>query len=233
MGPVTGGSVEVAPRPVASGLRTPKAAAIAGIVFSVLLIASLWLLRLSVPADPLEVGGWLRDSTRRVSLALNLVPFAGIAFMWFLGVLRDRLGAKEDKFFATVFLGSGLMFLGMLFVAAATGGGLVRAYIATPETEFHNSTFAFARAFSYDVMHIYAFKMASVFMNTTSTLALRTGITPLWVAVLGYASALLLLVGSGFFDWVLFAFPCWVLLVSIYILIDNLHRLPLNAGYKV
>ena len=214
----------VAAPPVAAGLRTPKAAAIAGIVFSVLLIACLWLLQLSVPADPMAVGAWLRNSARRVTLALNLIPFAGIAFMWFLGVLRDRLGAKEDQFFATVFLGSGLMFLGMLFVAAATGGGLVRAYIATTEAEFHSSTFAFARSFSYDIMHIYAFKMASVFMITTSTLALRTGITALWVAVLGYAAALFLLVGSGFFDWVLFVFPCWVLLVSIYVLMDNLHR---------
>jgi hypothetical protein len=48
-----------------------------------------------------------------------------IAFMWFLGVLRDRLGALEDKFFATLFLGSGLMFLGMMFIAASAGGGLV------------------------------------------------------------------------------------------------------------
>ncbi len=221
-------SVQITKSSIGSGLRTPKAAAIAGIVFSVLLIASLWLLRLSVPADPLAVGTWLRSSFRRVSLALNLVPFAGIAFMWFLGVLRDRLGAKEDKFFATVFLGSGLMFLGMLFVAAATGGGLVRAYVATPEAEFHSSTFAFARSFSYDIMHIYAFKMAAVFMISTSTLALRTGITALWVAVLGYACALFLLVGSGFFDWVLFVFPFWVLLVSIYILIDNLRQ-PANT----
>jgi hypothetical protein len=224
------GSVELTSARVAAELRTPKAAAIAGIVFSVLLIASLWLLRLSVPADPLELGTWLRDSVRRVNLALNLVPFAGIAFMWFLGVLRDRLGAKEDKFFATVFLGSGLMFLGMLFVAAAIGAGLVRTYIATPQAEFHNSTFAFARSFGYDIMHIYAFKMASVFMITTSTLGLRTGITALWVAVLGYAAALFLLVGSGFFDWVLFVFPCWVLLVSIYILMDNLHSARLMEG---
>jgi hypothetical protein len=110
---------------VGSRLKTPRAAAVAGILFSILLIASLWLLRLSVPANPLEIGTWLRTSSERVTLALNLVPFAGIAFMWFLGVLRDRLGAMEDRFFATVFLGSGLMFLGMLFVAAAAGGGLI------------------------------------------------------------------------------------------------------------
>ena len=104
----------------------------AGIVFSLLLILMLWLLRLAPPTGSMELATWLRQSSRRVMLALNLVPFAGIAFMWFLGVLRDRLGASEDKFFATVFLGSGLMFLGMMFVAASAGGGLVRAYADTP-----------------------------------------------------------------------------------------------------
>ena len=85
-------------------LKTPRAAAIAGILFSVLLITGLLLFRLSVRADPLEAGAWLKTSSNRVALALNLVPFAGIAFLWFIGVLRDRLGELEDRFFATVFL---------------------------------------------------------------------------------------------------------------------------------
>ncbi len=209
---------------VGVGLKTPRAAAIAGIVFSLLLMTSLGLLRLSVPADPHEVGAWLQTSRRRVSLALNLVPFAGIAFMWFLGVLRDRLGAREDRFFATVFLGSGLMFLGMLFVAAAAIGGIILAYAIAPGTLTGSSTFAFARAFSYDIMHIYAFKMAAVFMMTTSTLLLYTHAAARSIALLGYASALALLIASGFSDWILFVFPAWVLLVSAYVLIDNLRR---------
>ena len=112
---------------IASPLKTPRAAALAGIVFSVLLIASLVLLRLATPAKADQPGSWLTDSARRaaVATALNLVPFAGIAFLWFLGVLRDRIGDREDRFFATVFLGSGLLFVGMLFVAAAVGGGII------------------------------------------------------------------------------------------------------------
>ncbi len=211
------------PQLVRSSLKTPKAAAVAGIVFSLLLIWVLWLLRLAPPTGSMELAAWLRQSSRRVTLALNLVPFAGIAFMWFLGVLRDRLGAFEDKFFATVFLGSGLMFLGMMFVAASAGGGLVRAYADAPTLASGDAAFGFARAFSYDLMHIYAFKMAGVFMVTTSTLAIRTRVTAPWIAWLGYASALFIWIGSGFFDWVLFVFPCWVLLVSSYILLDNLR----------
>jgi hypothetical protein len=104
-------------------LKTLRAAAIAGIRFSVLLIAGLLLFRLSVRADPLEAGAWLKTSSRTIALGLNLVPFAGIAFLWFIGVLRDRLGELEDRFFATVFLGSGLLFLAMLFASAALAAG--------------------------------------------------------------------------------------------------------------
>ncbi len=63
--------------------------------------------------------------------------------------------------------------------------------------------------------------MAAVFMVTTSTLAINTQLTARWIAFLGYASAAFLLVGSSYLDWVLFVFPAWVLLVSLYILIDN------------
>ncbi len=217
------GGVDLQASLVRPGLKTPRAAAIAGILFSILLICSLWLLWRSIPADPLAAGFWLETSSERVSLALNLLPFAGVAFLWFLGVLRDQLGPKEDRFFATVFLGSGLMFLGMTFVAASALGGLILAHSAAPGALLGSATLAFARAFTFNIMHVYTFKMAAVFMITTSTLAINTQLTARWIAFLGYASAAFLLVGSGYLDWVLFVFPAWVLLVSVYILIDNLR----------
>src|SRR5438132_11418534 len=130
--------------------RTPRAAAIAGIIFSVLMISVLLVLRLSVRADPLEAGAWLRTSSSTVALALNLVPFAGIAFLWFIGVLRDRLGQQEDRFFATVFLGSGLLFLGMLFVAAAVIGAIVLVFAAEQPEAVNSASFHFARAVAYN-----------------------------------------------------------------------------------
>src|SRR5262245_27068385 len=110
-----------------ANLKTPKAAAIAGMVFSILLTGVFWLLRTSIPADPQEPGSWLNSNTGSVTLALNLMPFAGIAFLWFIGVLRDRLGEKEDQFFATVFFGSGILFLAMLFTSAALVGAILVA----------------------------------------------------------------------------------------------------------
>ena len=80
--------------PLARELRTPRAAAVAGIIFSVLMITALVLLRLSSPPRPGAGGDWLSDPGKRaaVAVALNLVPFAGIAFLWFIGVVRSRDG---------------------------------------------------------------------------------------------------------------------------------------------
>jgi hypothetical protein len=204
-------------------LKTPKAAAIAGIAFSLLLLLILWLLRTSIPADPLEPGAWLATDTRAVTVALNLVPFAGVAFLWFIGVLRDRLAQLEDRFFATVFFGSGLLFLAMLFAAAAVIGAVVLvASISAPDELMNSATFRFARAASYIIMNVYALKMAAVFMISTSTVVIRTGIAPRWIAFLGFLLALMLLIGSFFISWSFAVLPFWVFLISVYILIDNL-----------
>jgi hypothetical protein len=206
-----------------ANLRTPNAAAIAGIVFSILLAVVFSLLRISVPADPQEPGSWLKTDANTVALALNLVPFAGIAFLWFIGVLRDRLGELADHFFATVFFGSGLLFLAMLFTAAAIVGSIIIAFATAPEQLIRSATFHFARAAAYNIVNIYMIKMAGVFMISTSTIAMYTGFAPRWLAFLGYILSLLLLFCSYYISWSFLVFPLWVFLTSIYILVDNIR----------
>jgi hypothetical protein len=202
-------------------LSTPKSAAVAGILFSVLLIAILWLLRRSIPADPLEPGSWLDADRGPVALALNLVPIAGVSFLWFIGVLRDRLGAREDRFFATVFLGSALLFLATLFAAAAVIGAIVLGFTVQPNEMLNSTTLHVARALAYNLVNVYAIKMACVFMISTSTVTIYTGMAPRWMAILGYVLALILLLGSYYLTWCIAVMPLWVLLISVYILIDN------------
>jgi hypothetical protein len=206
-------------------LKTPKAAAIAGIIFSVLLIAILWLLRRSVPDDPLDSGVWIATESDAVVIALNLIPFAGVAFLWFIGVLRDRLGEFEDRFFATVFLGSALLFLAMLFAAASIAGAvMLLASSAEPARLSNSPIFHFARATVYIIANAYAIKMACVFMISTSTVVIRTGIAPRWIAILGFSLACILLVGSYYLSWSIVVFPVWVFLLSVHILIYNLRK---------
>lgn len=208
---------------VRASLKAPRAGAAAGIFFSLLLLASLALIRFTVPANPAEAGEWLPSNERRISLALNLLPFAGVAFLWLIGVLRDRIGDLEDRFFSSVFLGSGLLFLGMLFVSSALAGGLLSTWGSMHGTLVDSGVYRFARTTSLQLVNVYAMRMAAVFMMSTSTIAVRTGIFPRWMAWLGFGIALLLLAGSGRISWVPLAFPVWTLLVSSWVLVANVR----------
>jgi hypothetical protein len=212
----------IGPLRAGNPLRTPRAAAVAGIIFSVLLIAALVLLKVSVPANPAVPGSWLTDSHHRaeVAIALNLFPFAGIAFLWFIGVLRDRIGEREDRFFATVFLGSGLLFVAMIFVAGAIAAGLIADQSSSPPGA---GTLALGRIVSTTLVNVYAMRMAAVFTLTTVTIARRTEIVSRWLTVAGLVSALVLLVGIGFSPWVELLFPLWIMALSIDILVAGLR----------
>ncbi len=203
-----------------SPLRTPRAAALAGIVFSVLLITSLVLLEVATPTDPADPGAWLTDSGRRtaVSVALNLIPFAGIAFLWFVGVIRDRIGRNEDRFFATIFLGSGLLFVSMLFVAAAVAGGLIAIAGSRHPGSADPGTLALGRNVTGALLSVYSVRMEAVFAITTVTIARRTKVVPRWLSLAGIATALVLLVGVSISVWVELLFPAWILALSLDIL---------------
>jgi hypothetical protein len=189
---------------------------------------SLVLIRLALPSNlsaSQAADNWTTDPARRTSvlLAVNLVPFAGIAFLWFIGVVRDRMGQREDRFFASVFLGSGILFVAMLFAATAMAAGLIATLSDAPTQLVTSDVWRIARAVTYALMTTYSMRMAAVFMTATATITLRIAIMPKWLAYLGYTCALVLLISVGIVAWVELLFPAWVLLVSIAILIASLR----------
>lgn len=218
------------PTTTRQALRTPRAAAIAGIVFSVLMSATIVLIRLALPNDPRETAIWVSAPVRRIEIAvaLNLVPFAGIAFLWFIGVVRDRMGQHEDRFFASVFLGSGLLFVAMLFSAMAVAGGIFAVFQTSGSLP--NDLWRLGYGITYALMSTYAMRMAAVFTISTATIALRIAIMPRWLGFTGYLSALVLLLGSGFVAWLELVFPLWVLLVSVEILVTSLRTRDLTLA---
>jgi hypothetical protein len=205
---------------------TPRAAAVAGILFAVLFSCSYVLIRLATPPDITDLNAWTDTTRRMVSIALALIPLAGVAFLWFIGVVRDRLGAFEDQFFATVVQGSALLFLAMTFAAFAFAAGMFSAlgvaggHITSPDT------WVLGRAVMSQIFNMYALKMASVFMISLSTLWLRTGLMPRWLSYISYAAALLLLFSLSLSLWMVLWFPAWVLFVSTYFLIVSYRQVP-------
>jgi hypothetical protein len=206
-------------------IRTPRAAAVAGIVFSVLFTTSMVLIRLALPEQlrATDVATWLQGDTTAISIALTLVPFAGIAFLWFVGVVRSRLGKLEDQFFSTVFFGSGLLFLAMMFASAAIAGGILSSYSIEADTLVKSGVITFGRAIMYSITNVYGVRMAGVFMVSLATIWMRTHVMPRVFVFLTYALALVLLVSSNLTLWLVLVFPAWVLVISVFILVISLR----------
>jgi len=204
-------------------LTTPRAASMAGILFAILFSASVALIRLSLPTGPIDNEVWLEKGSRLIKLALSLMPFAGIAFLWFVGVVRDRLGAFEDQFFSTIFYGSGLLFLAMIFAASAIAGAIATGYSANPAEFASSEVYQFGRATMSQFFTIYALRMAGVFVISLGTIWLRTGLMPRWLSFITFLFALILLLSTTLSLWMVLVFPTWVLIISVYILIINLR----------
>ncbi|MGW4336681.1 hypothetical protein ACWEK5_28305 [Rhodococcus koreensis] len=201
-------------------LRTPRSAAIAGIVFGVLFATGIALLAAAMPAT--ASAPWVRGGSQ-ITIALFLAPFAGIAFLWFVGVLRDRFGDLEDRFFSTVFLGSGLLFLATTFVSMALAGALLA--VSRNANVPGSDIVYFGREVMLHVTNVYAVRMAAVFMISLATMWWRTRLMPGPLVIATYLLAVVLLVVVSFSPWVALVFPAWVLAVSVYILATD-HRQP-------
>jgi hypothetical protein len=195
-------------------LSTPRAAAIAGVLFALLFGTALVLIRLALPEGAEPGSQWLVAGSTNIKIAAIIMPFAGIAFLWFMGVVRDGLGRYEDKFFSTVFIGSGLLFLAMMFVAVGVGAGLERSNAGA-----HPDVAIFGQMVLLVVSKTYALRMAAVFMISLATIWLKTGLMPRWLVVGTYLLALGLIFASDISMWLTLAFPAWVLAVSALLLI--------------
>ncbi|WP_199177917.1 hypothetical protein [Mycobacterium hubeiense] len=204
-------------------LSTPRAAALAGVLFALMFGAAIILIRTALPEGAQPGSQWLDAGSARIRVASLLIPFAGIAFLWFIGVVRDGFGRYEDKFFSSVFIGSGLLFLALTFVLAAVGAALVAT-----SGEISPETAVFGQMLLLSLSKTYALRMAAVFMISLATIWLKTGLMPRWLVAVTYLVALGLIVASDLSMWITLAFPVWVLVVSVLLLVRagviDLHR---------
>lgn len=215
------------PAPVRRPLASPRAAALAGVLFALLFTAALILMRSALPETLTGGTDWLDDdAATRLRIGLGMVPFSGIAFLWFMGVVRDRFKETEDQLFSSVFIGSGLLFLAMVFVSAAIAGGIVATGELQMDAAHRTEIIDFGRAIMLQVSNVYALRMAGVLLISLATMWLRTGVMPRWLAFVTYAVALALLLVTSLSLWVTLIFPLWVLAVSILILLQNYRRRP-------
>ena len=216
--------------PAVHQLSTPRAAALAGVVFAILFGAAVIMIRTKMPEGLGDESAWLDSQRFDISIAGVLMPFAGISFLWFIAVVRDGLGHFEDRFFATVFLASGLLFLAMMFVATVVAAGLVATNTHGADPAAHAEVVDFGKMVVLTASKTYALRMGAVFMVSLATIWLKTRLMPRWLVALSYLAALALLTISELSMWVTLAFPAWVLVVSVLLLVRATKFEELRAG---
>jgi len=200
-------------------LSTPRAAALAGVLFAVLFGTALVMIKTALPEGGQPGSQWIDGASGKLRVAAVLMPFAGIAFLWFIGVVRDGLGKYEDKFFSSVFFGSGLLFLAMMFASSAVGAGLVALRATKEDSAATGDVAVFGEHVLIALSNTYALRMAGVFMFSLATIWLKTRLMPTWLIAVTYVASVTILVASDFSIWVTIVFPVWVLLVSLLALV--------------
>ena len=210
---------------VRSEIRSPRSAALAGIVYSILMITGMLLLASVITVKLEDITPELLASwSKKASLIILLVPFAGIAFLWFTGVIRDRLGEFEDRFFATIFYGSGIIQVVLLFMWGAIFGAVMAARALSAMGLIDNQIYIFGFALMNEIIGNYALRMSGVYMITINSLWSKTGLMPRWLTISTYILAIGFLVAAERIREARFLFPIWVFVVSVYILILNFRR---------
>jgi hypothetical protein len=207
-------------------------AAIAGLLFCVLYLVGFLAVRgypqSSWSDEEIRRYYESQDGDRLRLVALYVVPFAGIAFLWFLAAFRDhvvRLAGTENTMLSTVQILTGSIYVAMQFSAAAT---LVTVPLAFDDGALSMAQIDTVRPLLLlgdTIMIVFALRSAGVFMIAGTTRALRAGLFPRWFAVASYLLALVLMVTSSSFRGFVLIFPLWIGVVSCMILLRRQHLL--------
>jgi hypothetical protein len=169
--------------------------------------------------------GIARARERIVSAeAAALAGTAVVAFLWFVAVIRRRLGAREDQFFATVFFGSALVFAVLTIAAAVAASAPTLVVRFGSEPTPPNSIVTLSHALWFGLWGVGGSRLAGVFMVAASTVGRRFGAFPRWLSGFGGLAGALLGVTGAFVGPLDFLFPLWLIVVSLTLWIKGRAR---------
>lgn len=192
-------------------------------VYAVLALIALRLFdrvpRLSLEEDQLTA--WYDDPDNRsgLLLGLNLAAISSIAFLWFVAVIRRRIGDREDRFFSTVFFGSAVAYVATWLIAAAMVASPAVAVALLDAATVSPATATLANGQAAAVLLVVAPRLQAVFVFTSTAIILRTGVLPRWFAMIGYLVGITLLVVPVVSRPIGVAFPIWILAMSVALLV--------------
>ncbi len=214
--------------------RSIESVAVAGLIFAVLSFISLILLtpQPNFSAPDSEIVAWYSEPTNRTSLTvgLTLATVAAISFLWFIAVIRRRVGDREDRFFATVFFGSGILLTGVYLVGAAVLASPAITVDLADGRVPDASVLAALNGLGKGLLLIVLNKVQAVFVISTSTLAFRTNTFSRWLSYTGYGFGLAMFFWPFISEPIGLAFPVWVGILSVALLVRRSELIPDRGG---
>lgn len=195
-----------------------------GIIQALLLIASVWLMSVlpGPSASDAEITDfYASDKTRLIlGLGLYLMPFAGIAFLWFAVALRMWVAGsnvREDTLLSNVQLMSAIVFIG-LFLAGSAASTVLGITVELAEAPLDMAAAREFPLFGSALLLVFAMRMAAMFVFTTSGIARNHKLFPRWFIWSGYVVGLFLLLSASLNPFLIVVFPAWVLVLSVLLL---------------
>lgn len=205
--------------------RSVEAAAVAGIAYSVLtVVAMVQLSRFpSLGLSEEELTAWFNEDVHQGWMigSLALASVGSVAFLWFIAVIRRRLGDLEDKFFGTVFLGSGIVYVVVWLIGAAALAAPAVVMAQADAATVSPSSASLAGGLGGALILVVAPRLQAVFVFSTSTVIMRSRVLPSWMAILGYATGLVLFVVPLVTEPVGLLFPGWVFVLSVVMMVKH------------
>jgi len=193
-----------------------------GLLFAVLFVASVGLMRAGLPdigMTPAEVRAEFNDphNRRQILIGYSMAPFAAVAFLWFVGVVRRRAPA-EDQFVATVFTLASAVFVSLFLVAASLVGGPV--YLQPADQPFHvdTATLGAMATAAYGLLFVIGVRIQVLVVLTATAVGRIHHALPKPVIYFGYLVAVVQTLNISFFQPLVLAFPTWVAVVSLALL---------------
>jgi hypothetical protein len=201
------------------GFRWERWSALAGVLFVALFLVGFAVMG-NTGDTPSEVRDWYAEegNQTRAFAAWLLLIAAGLAFLSFLGTLRDMLARAETGpgTLSGLVFGPGIAFTGLLVTAASLA---VAPAALADDADFRldaNTAQMLTRAAFLTLAA--AVMIASILVLSASTAALRTGILPGWLGWIGLVVAVAMLFSFLYFP--ILVFVAWVLVVSLVMVIS-------------
>jgi len=215
-------------------LASVEAAAIAGLVCAVGWSVGVRGLLVTPPIDasPQQITAFYTDpdTGHHALLFLQFIVVATLAFLWFVGVVRGRLGDAEPKLFGTAFLGGAVLLAGVVLIgtaALAAPSVLVEVGGRIPDP----GAVGLSRALAVILLSVVAPRVATLVVFSTATLGRSTGALPAWLVWLSYAIGVVELINVTVAAPTIYLFPAWIALVSIVLLIRGPLRDPAEPNH--